>query len=321
VEENVLKVIATPAARMLAAERGIDLRGIKGSGEFDSVIKADVQTMSPDRRITSVAKNAAKFYGIDISNIHEAFINKDIVIRYAENKLSQARDPDVAEMGAMRHMIAERMKYSMDIAPQYTMFTEYDVTELMENYESARSDILASSSIKITFTDILIRLCAFALSEHRLINASLLEGSIHYHKDINIGFAVAMENGLIVPVIKSVQTKTLVQIAQERGLLVEKARSGRLEQQDMTGGTFTLSNLGMYPVDGMTPIINQPESAIMGTGRVVKKPVVFNDVIAIREMIHISVTADHRLIDGAALAEFMKTLNDCIEEPGKLFNT
>ena len=317
---GISKVMATPAARQLAEERRIDLRGINGSGEFGSVTKPDVERLKSERKITSVARNVAGYYGVDLALLDNPVIRKETVLRYIGSRSGSAGDSDdIVEISAMRRTIAERMKQSMDVAPQYTIFGEYDVLLLMELYERARSNIEASSSVKITFTDVLIRLVSHALGAHKLINASLMDGKIHYHKDINIGIAVALSEGLTVPVVRSVQEKTIGQIAIDRAALVKKAREGCLDRQDIEGGTFTLSNLGMYPVDLMTPIINQPESAIIGIGRVVKKPVVVDDSIVIRPMMNISVTADHRLIDGATLAEFMKTIFDCINEPQVLF--
>jgi pyruvate dehydrogenase E2 component (dihydrolipoamide acetyltransferase) len=300
----------------LAWERNIDLGGVIGRGEFGNVMKADVEELPWGRRITSLARNVADYYKIDLSLLDESVIRKETVLRYAgAHSLPNGDDDSVVPLSAVRRVIAERMKQSMNIAPQYTIASEFDEGLLMERYESLRSDILTQAGIKLTFTDVLIKLAAFALGRHRLINASLVDDMIHYHKNINIGVAVAMSEGLIVPVIRNAWEKTLTQIARTRTELVDKAGAGRLEQQDFEGGTVTISNLGMYPVDLMTPIINQPESAIMGVGRVIKKPVVVDDAIVIRPMMNISVTADHRLIDGAILAEFMKTLYDCTENP------
>ena len=311
------KVMATPAARQLARERQIKLKGIKGHGEFGSLTKADVEKLPSGKRITSLARKVAEYYDIELSAVNESIIRKETILRYIEGRtVSPIGSDAVVELSAMRRVIAERMKESMDIAPQYTIFAEYDVSKLLRRYESERSGAIASFGTKITFTDILVKLAAYALCRHELVNASLFDGRIHYHNNVNIGVAVAMNDGLIVPVIRSVQTKNLIEISQEREMLVNNARLGQLTEYDMTDGTFTLSNLGMYPVDQMTPIINQPESAIMGVGRVIKKPVVIDDdKIAIRPMIFFSVTADHRLIDGAVLAEFMKTINDCMENP------
>ena len=312
----MLKTMATPAARQLAAERHIDLRGIKGSGEFGSVIKADIERLRANRRVTSLARKVAGYYGVDLDHLNESAIRKETVLKYV-GKGGGA--DNVVAPSAMRRMIAERMKQSMDVAPQYTLSAEYDVSLLLERFEVEKAAVLSSSGVKITLTDVLVKLAAYALSLHELVNASLIDGMIHYHKEINIGVAVALDSGLTVPVIRNVREKSLEQIARDRAALVAKAREGRLEQRDIDGGTFTLSNLGMYPIDQMTPIINQPESAILGTGRVVRKPVVIEDTIAIRPMMTFSATADHRLIDGALLAEFMKTMHDCLEEPNRLF--
>jgi len=314
------RTMATPAARQLAAERHIDLKGIKGSGEFGSIVKADIEKLRTNQRITPLARKVAGYYGVELDHLSESAIRKETVLKYVGKSIAPAGGSEnVVAPSAMRRMIAERMKQSMDVAPQYTLSAEYDVSLLLERFETEKAAVLASSGTRITLTDVLVKLAAYALSRHELVNASLIDGMIHYHKEINIGVAVALESGLTVPVIRNVREKSIEQIAGDRAALVGKAREGRIEQRDIDGGTFTLSNLGMYPIDQMTPIINQPESAILGTGRVVRKPVVIEDTIAIRPMMTFSATADHRLIDGALLAEFMKTMHDCLEEPNRLF--
>ena len=167
----------------------------------------------------------------------------------------------------------------------------------------------------LTYTDLLVKVVAHALREHPRINSTLAEDGIHLIDQINIGVAVALEDGLVVPVLTNADQKGLSVISRETKEIAEKARNNQLNPADLRGGTFTLTNLGMFGIDTFTPIINPPECAILGVGRIVKKPVVHEDEIKIRSMMGFSLSFDHRIVDGAPAAQFLQTVTTYINEP------
>jgi pyruvate dehydrogenase E2 component (dihydrolipoamide acetyltransferase) len=207
------------------------------------------------------------------------------------------------------------MKESLDTAPQYTAHSSVCVYELKKFLAAYAEESLAHKWVKPTYSDLLIKAAAMALKGNLMMNSSFNETHIMIHDDINIGLAVALEDGLIVPNIKSADKKTLFEITAERKRLVDKARAGKLLPEEYSGGTFTISNMGGYPVEYFTPIINLPESAILGVGTIVDKVVPVDGNIGIRPMMGISLTSDHRHIDGAVSGAFIKRLKEIIENP------
>jgi pyruvate dehydrogenase E2 component (dihydrolipoamide acetyltransferase) len=220
----------------------------------------------------------------------------------------------VIPMTGIRQIIAERMHLSLQTTASVTLNTEVDVTELVE-LRTWLNQKLSAKAIKLTYTDLLVKIVAHALREHPRLNATLKDDGIHLIDEINIGVAVALEDGLIVPVVKRAEQKGLSVISQEIKAFAEKARQHQLTPGDLRGGTFTVTNLGMYGVDTFTPIINPPECAILGVGRIVKKPVVHQDEIAIRSMVALSLSFDHQIVDGAPAAQFLQTVAEYINEP------
>ena len=210
----------------------------------------------------------------------------------------------------MRKVIAERLTRSWQTVPHVTLTVEIEMTEakrLKENY--------AQNGMKISYTDIITRCTAAALVEFPMINNSLIEGQVINNKTVNIGIAVALDNGLIVPVIKDADKKALQAISAELASLGDKARHGKLLPDDYTGGTFSIINLGMHGVDHFTPIINPPESAVLGICRIVERPVVVNAAVAVRPMMNLCLSFDHRLIDGALAAQFMARVRQFVGQP------
>ena len=211
----------------------------------------------------------------------------------------------------MRKVIAERLGQSWRDAPHVHMTAQVDMTEATL-LKQRLADRLGQ---KISFTELIIKACAQTISEYPAFNTSLVNGEIRTSATINIGVAVAIEQGLVVPVIHDTGSKSLLAIRKEIGQLGGKARGGTLGPDSMTGGTFTVSNLGMYGIDHFTPVINPPESAILGVCRIIEKPVAINGEICIRPMMNLVMSFDHRVIDGALGAQFMKRLREFIEEP------
>lgn len=315
-----MKIAITPAAQREAERRKIDIRQIHPTGVGGYVQLRDVQHYSarPDaagkRRVTSLAREIARCNRILIDDVPaqtDARVTKADVLLYLKRKTVGREIPH----SEMRRVIARRMTKSISEAPQYTMFGEYDVTALFDSLRGYAERMRASGEVKPTFTDVLIYFAARALQSNDILNSTYSEDKITIHPHINVGIAVALEDGLIVPNIKHADEKILPEITKERAILVQKARKGRLAPDDYSGGTFTITNLGQYPVQFSTPIINQPESAILGVGMITEKPVVYRGKIEIRKMLSISLTCDHRHIDGATAAGFLLDFSRLLEQP------
>lgn len=322
------KVLATPAARRIAKERSIDLSLIKGTGKFGSIKMSDVELNRSTQKITPVAKKMAQYYNIDINQVsleNRKIHKSDIMNLIPNNQINQEKldeNTTVSEnnskgikMQGMRKVIAERMLESVQTAPQYTLTTEFDTTNLVALLDEAKSIFNKVTGNKLTFTDLIVKITALTIAKHPIINSSIKDGNIIYNDEINIGIAVALDDGLIVPVIKNVNKHSLFDINKIGKDIIKRARLGKLVPTEYIGGTFTISNMGMYPVDYSTPIINQPESAILGIGRTQKKPVIIDDEIVVRSMTGFSLTLDHRNIDGVVGCQFLKTFKELVENP------
>ncbi|MCZ6680433.1 MAG: 2-oxo acid dehydrogenase subunit E2, partial [Candidatus Poribacteria bacterium] len=330
---------ASPAARRLAKAHNVDLAQVKASGPGGRVVEADVQThldsmptapQIPDRiKASPLARRLAKEHGLDVATIAgsgpDGRVVRDDVLKAAEAAKVALAAPapairlevaaaEVIPMTGIRQVIAERMSHSSQTTASVTLNTEVDVTELIE-LRTWLNQKLSAKDVTLTYTDLLVKVVAHALREHPRLNATLSEDGIHLLDEISIGVAVALEDGLVVPVVRNVDQKGLSTISQEIRALAEKARSNQLSPDDLRGGTFTLTNLGIFGVDTFNPIINPPECAILGVGRIVKKPVVHDEEVAIRSMMSLSLSFDHRIVDGAPAAQFLRSVTACIEEP------
>ena len=276
---------ASPLARRLAKEHGVDLSLIAGSGPDGRIVRDDVlQAASTAPEIPTVETPA----------------------------LQQAAE--VIAMDGIRGIIAERMTLSLQTNASVTLHTEVDATAFVE-LRGMLNDKLQAREVSITYTDLLIKVVANALREHPRLNATLTDAGIHLLQEINIGVAVALEDGLVVPVVRNADKERLSEISGQVKDFAERARNNQLSPGELQGGTFTITNLGNFGIDAFTPIINPPESAILGVGRILKKPVVHNDEIVIRSMLTLSLTFDHRVVDGAPAAQFLQTISDYIQDP------
>ena len=213
----------------------------------------------------------------------------------------------------MRRSIAQNMRDSLSGTAQLSYFLEVDVTEA----QRLRRDAAKDSGVSVNLASVLIKACAETLKRVPALNSIMVDDSVMYFDEVNMGVAVALEDGLIVPVLKGVRDMSIPQIAEGVQQLSEKARAGRLSSGDISGGTFTISVLGV--VDGFTPILNPPQNALLGVGRSVQKPVVRGGEIVAREMMTISLTGDHQVIDGAIAASFFRRLQQLVERPAALF--
>ena len=214
----------------------------------------------------------------------------------------------VVPLSHMRQRIGTRMLDSLQTSAQLTINTEVDVTETVKKREGLKNEL------GLTYTDILIYLVAKTIEQFPMLNARLEDEKIIIPNAVHIGVAVALADGLIVPVVKNANQKSLVEICRERERLVELARSGKYAVDDITGGTFTITNMGMYGVDHFSPILNLPEVGILGVGRIIEKPVVLHGEIQVRSMLSLSLTIDHRVVDGAPGAEFLQALSAALVE-------
>jgi pyruvate dehydrogenase E2 component (dihydrolipoamide acetyltransferase) len=328
-------VLASPAARRLAKELGIDLAQVRGSGPEGRITEADVQRAAEEHAkgamppapapaevlASPMARTLAREHGIDLAQVKGTgaggrITEKDVLAFIEARKAAPpvAAPPTRAiPFVGMRQMIAQRMSESLQSMAQVTLLTEADVTEMVRLREQLKQ------RYDLSYTDIIVKAVAVALKEHPLLNATLVGEEIQLLSEVHIGVAVALEDGLIVPVVRDADKKTLQEIAQETRRLAEGARAGTLTVDEVTGSTFTITNLGMYHVDGFTPIINPPEAAILGVGRIVEKPAIYQGEIAKRAMLTLSLTFDHRLVDGAPAAAFLDRVRELLETPALIF--
>lgn len=221
-------------------------------------------------------------------------------------------------MSPVRRLIADRMHESLRTTAPVTLTTDADATMLVQLRNEIRADLAGTDLPVPSYTDLIAKLVAVALREHPLLNASLDGQHLVQHADVHIGIAVDTDRGLLVPVIRDVQRKSVQAIAAESAQLVARARSGQIRTDELRGGTFTISNLGMYEIDTFTPIINLPECAILGIGRIVPRPVVVDETseeVAVRKMMALSLTFDHRIVDGAPAARFLQQVKRFVERP------
>lgn len=340
------EVKASPAAKRLAEEKGIDIALVAGSGPDGRIVVSDVEKYLESApapqpaggrvKASPYAKKVAEELGVDIAAVAgtgpDGRIVEEDVRRAAANKAqgSQTAAPAPAAapaaktaapaqgqpLSGMRKVIAERMTASKHTAPHVTLMTEVNVDATV----AFRSEINARNpETRFSYTDILTKMVATALRRFPNINSSLIDGAIVAHDEINIGIAVALDNGLLVPVLRNADKLGLKEIRAQNKDIIEKARTNKLGLDMLSGGTFTISNLGSYDVDGFTPIINQPESAILGVGRIVRKPAVVNDEIAAASLMTLSLSFDHRVVDGAQAAEFLKCIKTYLEDPINMF--
>ena len=293
-------------------------------------------------KASPLARKVAESLGVDISKVvpkDGKRVNRDDVEAYAAAQKSdtsvnfhggpecgttcrrcnwtapEAPTADRREkMSGMRKVISQRMTESANLYPSATLTTKVDMTELLKVRQQLNKE-LAERGVKLTVTDLLVKATAKALRENEIINTTLEGDEIVYRADVNIGIAVALDNGLVVPVVRNADKLSLPEINAESSRLIKKAKGGGLSGADMADGTFSITNLGMVGIDAFTPIINMPQSAILGIGRTVEEPAVYNGEITIRSKAVLSITHDHRVIDGYPAALFLQSMTKYIENP------
>jgi pyruvate dehydrogenase E2 component (dihydrolipoamide acetyltransferase) len=317
-------VLASPAAKRLARELGVDLARVPGTGKEGRVTEGDVRGFHeegpPAPKITPVAAEMARQAGLDAATITGT--GEGGKITKADVKSALAAQTGAAlksiPLAGMRRAIAENMHASLQDSAQFTLMTEVDVTEMVRFRDLLREEHRKDESVRPSYNDIIIFTVARLLKDFPYMNASLVGEEILLHDRVDIGMAVALPDGLIVPKVRNADKKGILEIGREARELAKKAREGTLSMDEVVDGTFTISNMSVLGVDGFTPIINPPETAILGAGRVVEKPGVYDGQIAIRSFMTLSLTIDHRVVDGAPGAEFLQALARHLENPALL---
>ncbi len=315
----------SPRARRVAAELGVDFTQLAGSGRTGRIRERDVRAAAGKRpaevKASPLARRAAAELGVDLAHLAEALPGRRLERADVEAAAQAGAQPaavPVTPLSAVRRVIAERMLAGVHTTAPVTLTTEVDATELVRLRAQLKNDPTAAAQAIPSYTDLLAKLTAHALGEHPALNARLEGGAIVQSAAVHIGLAVDTERGLLVPVLRDVQAKGLRQVAQEAAALIARARAGQLSADEMRGSTFSLTNLGMYEIDAFTPILNLPECAILGVGRIVPKQVVVDaaaERVAIRQMLYLSLTFDHRLVDGAPAARGLQRIKQLIEQP------
>lgn len=275
-----------------------------------------------------LAKSVARIENIDLEDV-ASFVSRNLIkkdditryLTYLRNKdgvrnadEADIRDSYFLDLTPMRRTIARRMRQSLSVSPHYIVSVDIDMTDVVK-LRSKLNDITTRSQLKISYNDIIMKAVANAISWHPLINSTYFEDKVQIHKNVNFGIAVGLEAGLLVPVIRNVNHKSVGQIATTSAEIIEKARNGKLSAADISGGTITLSNLGMYGMKAFTAIINQPESCILAVGAIIARPVAVDRKVKIRDMMDITASLDHRVIDGAAGAAFLQDVKKILENP------
>jgi len=279
---------ASPLAKKLAEEKGVDINNVKGSGDNGRVIKRDVDSYTP-----AAAPQAAKSAPV------------------AQYQPVGAEGYTDAPLSQIRKIIAQKLSGSLFSAPHFYLTMSITMDKAMD----ARKAINDISPVKVSFNDLVIKACAMALRRHPEINSSWMGDFIRQNHHIHIGTAVSVDEGLIVPVIKFADQKSLSQIADEAKSLIDKARSKKITPPEFSGNTFTISNLGMMDIDEFTAIINPPDSCILAVGKIAPTPVVENGAVVIRQIMKITLSCDHRVVDGAVGSKFLQTLKAHLENP------
>ena len=291
------RIFASPLAKKIAKEKGYNLADIKGSGENGRIVKKDVENYSPSAKAETAVSSSAP-----------ATTPSNVVTSFA---IAGEEGTQEVKNSQMRKAIAKSLGNSKFTAPHFYLNIEVD----MDNAIASRKTINAIPDTKVSFNDMVVKACAMALQKHPQVNTSWTDNNTLYHSHIHVGVAVAVDEGLVVPVLKHTNQMSLTQIGNAVKDLAGKARNKKIKPEEMQGSTFTVSNLGMFGIESFTSIINQPNSAILSVGAIVEKPVVKNGQIVVGNTMMLTLACDHRTVDGAVGAQFLQTLKTYIENP------
>lgn len=343
------EIRASPAARRVARELNIDLATVQGTGPEGRIVEEDVRRAAEQRaaaqavaaapaaeeriKASPVARRLAQELGVDLAGITGTgpggrIVEEDVRRAAEAQKAAAAAAPapaapiavtgELVPLNRIRRVTAQRMAESARTVARVTEVMEIDMTEAVRFRTQLQAEFEKRYNTRLPWDAILAKACAIALREHPTVNAQWAETGIRLMPDINIGIAVAIPEGLMVPVLKQVDRKSLVELARELLTLADKARAGKLGIDEITGGTFTITNLGGYGIETFTPIVNPPEAAILGVGRIARRPAVVNDQIVPRDLMYVALSFDHRVLDGAPAAAFLQRLKEVLEAPYSL---
>jgi pyruvate dehydrogenase E2 component (dihydrolipoamide acetyltransferase) len=297
--------------------------GIPAAPKIETAEKFEAAQEATPIKASPLAKRMAKEHNIDLSGIEgtgpEGRITKEDIMQAIDGAKKTATGPIIQEeilpLSSMRRTIARRMIESFQSAPHFYLTVEVDTEELRKAREKLRPSIEKITGVRLTYTDLLIKIVADSIEGHPGINVRWGGDGIERLRDINIGLAIAVEDGLIVPVIRQANAKSLVEIVRIRADFGQRAEEGKIRLDEMRGGSLTLTNLGMFGIDQFSAIINPPESSILAIGRIADRPVVHNGQIVIRPRMNLTFSIDHRVLDGVSGSRFLKRIKELIEQP------
>ena len=295
----------SPLARRLAKEYGLDITKIKGSGPKGRIVRADIEAAAKDG---SAAESAP---APDTSAPAKA------APAPAAQSFDDGRDSEELKTSNVRKVIARRLTESKQTVPHFYLRRTIDA-EALKAFRGQINEQLASTGAKVSFNDLIVKGCATALKLHPAVNTSWVNDNLVQHNRINVGVAVAVDAGLVVPVLHDTDKATLTDISSRTRELAGKARDNKLKPQEMSGGTFSVSNLGMFGIDSFSAVINPPEAAILAVGAMRQEPVVVDGEVSVRNRISLELSVDHRAVDGAVGAAFLKELAEILEEPMRI---
>jgi len=331
VAPEVTPVIASPRAKRLARQKNVPIEALAGHGTgpggriVEKDVDAYVARISEEEKVraTPLAQKIAVQEGIDLRHLvgtgPQGKVTRDDVLQAATPiKPYPGLESRSIPLTGIRKTVADNVARSAQTIPHVTLTTEVDMTEVVRLREQVLAEFERKYGTRLTFTDIIIKAAARAILDHPMVNSSLQGNEIRIFGEVNIGVAVALEGGLIVPVVRNADKKTLAEISSSLKSLADKARSGGLSSEDLAGGTFTITNLGSYGVDAFNPIISPGQSAILGVCRIARKPVVVGDSVEIRSVMNLCLSFDHRVLDGAPAAQFLQRVKELLESPYQL---
>jgi len=329
----------TPVAQKLARQEKIDLCRVQGTGPNGRITEENVRAAimtkrqtenNPAVQVVPQARKLAADHGIDLGQVQGTGPNQRILVADIKSAIQDATAAQITAREAppgkvvaltgLRKTIAQRMMESVNSMAQVTVTTEVDMTEAVKLRESLVAQ-WRKASIRPLDLDLIIKAVAESLKEHPRLNATLASDEIHILDHINVGTAMAVPNGLMVPVIRLADKKDLLSIAKEVRDLANKSRKDRLSVKDVTGASFTITSLANYEIDAFTPIINPPQVAILGVGRIAARPTVHQDKVVVRSIMVLSLSFDHRVLDGVSTGEFLRTLKGNLEDPEWMLGT
>jgi pyruvate dehydrogenase E2 component (dihydrolipoamide acetyltransferase) len=308
---------ATPLAKRLAKEQGVDILSLAGSGVAGAVLAKDV--LSAAKSVTPLARNTAKANNVSLSGVTGSgysgkVVNEDILKLVGAGDSKPIREDKRVPLSGMRKVISSRMSQANLEVPAVTLTIPADVTALFDIIQS----INTIEGLKVSINDFVLRAVTLALEQFPIVNSSIDGDDLVCKKDINLGFAVGIEDGLLVPVIKNADNLHLFELSDATKTLANKARNGQAGIDELSGGTFTVTNMGMFNVTNFTPIINLPEVAILGVCAIEDKVVLMDGSVKTSKSMNLCLTHDHRLLDGVISAQFLNEIKDLLENPAKL---